>query len=936
LPHETTTKVLYNINKRFVDGEMQRKSSEESPAEDVLSPTGQSKTSPYIQRNSRVLARHQARMAAKRNREKEKRLEEIADIDGPASGVASVDKYSKDGGSVCATPMPPQVSSPAPPPPPSVLPQATAVPLNHSLIGSAEHTQRGIIRQISGNSISPPTPLEEDVTTFLSKLNLGQYSTRFEAEGYDDMDIIRGMTPSQFESMAEDIKMKRGHQLKLRKALEVDGANSTTQHPATPTTPSNKQSFSVTPETRLHQAEKSPTNQSATKKSHSPVVYTAEHGGGGGDGVGDTPRGNWKQGEVIGRGAFGQVFKGLWTGRGVVIAIKELYFDKEQKKQLRLLRKEIEMLRRMKHDNIVTYLGGEEQLDGDSSKLYIFCEWVAGGSVQGMLDRYGKFDEGMCKRYATGALQGLRYLHEYLGTPVIHRDIKPANVLVTPDGVAKLADFGAAHFLDNSLGQTAGGGSSLAGTPYFMAPETIDQRNVGRRSDVWSFGGFVLNMVTGRPPWKLLDLRSPWALFEHVRSSEETPLDVEVRLGGRDLHGGAEEVDSGFSAELTVFLQRCFTRNYNERPYARDISEDLWIKSLVTPPLGRASGETIVGIEACLKESTFLHRSTSEDHPEPSLENRKASPRDEAPPSNARPGSGPSLGTVRSSPSKSNNRGFAALQRRASKASASPTTPGSSTASASSPSPQNGPRVSPAVAAAARRTTSSTTSTPPARANPFSSRQRAISNESRTNSSETPGTPEASSEVFKSSTPSSGRLSEGSPGNDEGANDAVSILRRASGGDAGVKTAASRTRPPGGKFRLSYTSSEESSRLGAKVRQKMKEKLAPVPGPSASPSKVPSPRPAISLETVTAVARDPGASLTAGDLDRQHILGSAARQDNESGNRRAVESGISVQTIDLDAERFCNSQRAPGAWNRESLAKAAAAEEPVPGGSNDL
>ena len=116
----------------------------------------------------------------------------------------------------------------------------------------------------------------------------------------------------------------------------------------------------------------------------------------------------------------------------------------------------------------------------------------------------------------------------------------------------------------------------------------------------------------------------------------------------------------------------------------------------------------------------------------------------------------------------------------------------------------------------------------------------------------------------------------------------------------------------------------------------MKEKLAPVPGPSASPSKVPSPRPAISLETVTAVARDPGASLTAGDLDRQHILGSAARQDNESGNRRAVESGISVQTIDLDAEQFYNSQRAPGAWNRESLAKAAAAEEPVPGESNDL
>ena len=876
--------------------------------------------SPMQRRNSRVLARHQARMAAKRIKDKGKISEEGSDAGDTASGPSprgrdGVDERGADVtdpfSSNHTMPVPPRSLPPAPPPapPPQPVPAGTS---------PSDAASQGIPRQRSGQASSPLTPLQEDVTMFLSRLNLGQYAERFEAEGYDDMEVIRDMTPSQFESMTEAIEMKRGHQLKLRKALEVDGANSTTQSPATPTTPLNRQSFQATPVQRSH-PEKSPTNRASSRMSQSPAIVDADQHFVGARAEerlpdryhGDTPRGNWKQGEVIGRGAFGQVFKGLWTGRGVVIAIKELYFDKEQKKQLLLLRKEIDMLRQMKHENIVTYLGGEEQLDGDSSKLYIFCEWVAGGSVQGMLDRYGKFDEDMCKRYATGALKGLRYLHEHLGTPVIHRDIKPANVLVTPDGVAKLADFGAAHFLDNSLGQTAGGGSSLAGTPYFMAPETIDQRNVGRRSDVWSFGGFVLNMMTGRPPWKLLDLRSPWALFEHVRSSQETPLDVELRLGGSDPQG----LDLGFSKALTSFLQQCFARDFNERPYAKDIDEDPWIQSLVTMPLGPRSGETIgrtiAGIEACLEEVTLLHRSASEDQAAPSREYQKpqAAPPEEASPSNGRNSVTPSSGAPRSSPSKTN--AIARLHRRASKANSSPNTP------------SNQQKGSPAAAAAQRL---------PPGVHPSIARQRSISSESRTSSGDSPANSEASPEALKSQL-SSERLSDGgtstlsrdNSGSDFGDHIAASTLLRAGGGDTASKGTAPRTTPPGRKVRLPFSSEDSQNRL---FRQKVKKNLATAPGPSASPSKVPSPRPMISLETVTG-ARDPGTSIASGDI--------VARPEEQRPVEQGDAEGQTVSvTIDLDAARFANSQRGFGALNRkEAVAKASAARGAAPSKANE-
>ena len=123
---------------------------------------------------------------------------------------------------------------------------------------------------------------------------------------------------------------------------------------------------------------------------------------------------------------------------------------------------------------------------------------MAGGSLSAVLDQFGgQFEPPLIRRYLVHLLAGLEYLHSQ---GIVHRDIKGENILVSEDGTAKLADFGASKRLgpDGTVCETH---HSLKGTPYFMAPEQMLQENVGRKSDMWALGGVALLMATGQPPW---------------------------------------------------------------------------------------------------------------------------------------------------------------------------------------------------------------------------------------------------------------------------------------------------------------------------------------------------------------------------------------------------------------------------------------------------
>lgn len=133
---------------------------------------------------------------------------------------------------------------------------------------------------------------------------------------------------------------------------------------------------------------------------------------------------------------------------------------------------------------------------------------MPGGSLSAVLEQFGgQFEPPLIRRYLAHLLEGLEYLHEHM---IVHRDIKGENVLVSEDGTAKLADFGASKRLGPD-GTVCESHHSLKGTPYFMAPEQMLQENVGRKSDMWALGGVALLMATGQPPWAVCHVANPYA-----------------------------------------------------------------------------------------------------------------------------------------------------------------------------------------------------------------------------------------------------------------------------------------------------------------------------------------------------------------------------------------------------------------------------------------
>ena len=247
---------------------------------------------------------------------------------------------------------------------------------------------------------------------------------------------------------------------------------------------------------------------------------------------------NWRRGELLGSGAFGNVYLGLNLDTGELMGAKQISLGpggpggigsprvqgaggmlgeyahrvvSPDAAHLNALQMEIHLMKGLDHDNIVRYWGTEVA----SNTLTIFMEYVPGGSLAAMLRRFGPFNQRLVSVYTTQLLRGLHYLHSHR---IVHRDIKGGNILVDNNGVCKLADFGASKRLD-LLKNTAE--QSLKGTPYWMAPEVIRQAGYGRQADIWSVGCTVIEMATGRPPWS--EYKTQVSVMFHIAVSKEPP-----------------------------------------------------------------------------------------------------------------------------------------------------------------------------------------------------------------------------------------------------------------------------------------------------------------------------------------------------------------------------------------------------------------------------
>ncbi|CAD8144579.1 unnamed protein product [Paramecium pentaurelia] len=206
---------------------------------------------------------------------------------------------------------------------------------------------------------------------------------------------------------------------------------------------------------------------------------------------------DYKKGELIGTGAFSEVYQALDNKTGKILAIKTVKLQgggDQIFRTINALKAEIKLLKKLQHKNIIKYYFTE--ISQDNTYVDIALEYIAQGSLRKVINKV-RLDEANVRIYARQILEGIQYLHQ---NKVIHRDIKAANILVDSDGTIKLSDFGTSKVLDSEENLIIQN-KSLKGTPYWMAPEVCQLKAASFESDIWSFGGVVIEMIGGLPPY---------------------------------------------------------------------------------------------------------------------------------------------------------------------------------------------------------------------------------------------------------------------------------------------------------------------------------------------------------------------------------------------------------------------------------------------------
>eukprot|EP01063_Lacrimia_lanifica_P032040 TRINITY_DN5402_c0_g1_i1.p1 TRINITY_DN5402_c0_g1~~TRINITY_DN5402_c0_g1_i1.p1 ORF type:complete len:954 (+),score=282.19 TRINITY_DN5402_c0_g1_i1:165-3026(+) len=201
----------------------------------------------------------------------------------------------------------------------------------------------------------------------------------------------------------------------------------------------------------------------------------------------------WRKGPLIGSGGFGKVYIGLNETTGNLLAIKVIELSHRDTKvieRLTELQQEIKVLKHLMHPHIVGYVTS----DRVGEAIYVFMEYVPGGSLYSLLKDFGALSEVTTANYAQQIIDALEYLHS---NNVVHRDVKSANVLVSVAGDLKLSDFGSSAFTNAAAGNKPG----MVGTSFWMAPEVLTGGFQHFPADIWALGCTVVEMLSAKTPF---------------------------------------------------------------------------------------------------------------------------------------------------------------------------------------------------------------------------------------------------------------------------------------------------------------------------------------------------------------------------------------------------------------------------------------------------
>ncbi|MFC0265645.1 protein kinase domain-containing protein [Alloscardovia macacae] len=238
-------------------------------------------------------------------------------------------------------------------------------------------------------------------------------------------------------------------------------------------------------------------------------------------------RGRYTVGELLGHGGMAEVRKGIDTRLGRTVAIKimrsDLANDQTFLKRFRLEARSIALLN---NPNIVSIFDTDEEeiTDPDTGNTlrlpFIVMEYVKGQTLRDILKVNGTLNQRDTSQIMLGMLNALEYSHR-MG--IIHRDIKPGNIMISEQGAVKVMDFGIARMMDDSAA-TLTQSQGVVGTAQYLSPEQARGEVVDTRSDLYSAGCVLYEMLTGRPPFT--GDSAVAIAYQHVSETATKPTDI--------------------------------------------------------------------------------------------------------------------------------------------------------------------------------------------------------------------------------------------------------------------------------------------------------------------------------------------------------------------------------------------------------------------------
>nr|XP_028577922.1 serine/threonine-protein kinase Nek5-like isoform X3 [Podarcis muralis] len=217
--------------------------------------------------------------------------------------------------------------------------------------------------------------------------------------------------------------------------------------------------------------------------------------------------------KMIGEGSFGKVFLAKGKDNNQPCVIKEVNLTKMPRKEKESSQKEVAVLSKMKHPNIVAFYTAFQE----NNKLYIIMEYCDGGDLMKriILQRGVLFDEDKILSWFVQISLGLKHIHD---RKILHRDVKAQNIFLSNNGViAKLGDFGIARMLSNTMEFAR----TCVGTPYYLSPEICENKPYNNKTDIWSLGCVLYELCTLKHP--IMEEEFSHTVIHRKRSLDSLP-----------------------------------------------------------------------------------------------------------------------------------------------------------------------------------------------------------------------------------------------------------------------------------------------------------------------------------------------------------------------------------------------------------------------------